>query len=82
MVADFRKQGYRRAWIGTEPGNIASQRGILGAGFTKVASINASRRAPGDLLPEVYGLPGVPEELVRHAAWSFSGEIIDVPDAI
>lgn len=71
IAADLRREGCRRAWIGTEPGNVISQRGILGAGFTKVADVNLTRRANGRPRPEVYGAPGVAEDLVAQAEWSF-----------
>jgi ribosomal protein S18 acetylase RimI-like enzyme len=71
MAADLHRRGCRRAWIGTEPGNVISQRGILGAGFTKVADVNLIHRVDGRPEPEIYGVPGVPEDLVSRAKWSF-----------
>jgi GNAT superfamily N-acetyltransferase len=71
MAADLARKGVRRAWIATEAGNIASERGIVGAGFTKVADVNLGNRVDGHLQPEIYGVPGVPEDVIAHAAWSF-----------
>jgi len=71
MAADLAQRGCRRAWIATEAGNIASERGISGAGFTKIGHVNLTNRVAGRPKPEVYGVPGVPEDLVAQAAWSF-----------
>src|SRR5437588_13033875 len=37
MAARLNREGRRRAWIGTAPGNFVSQRCIARAGFQKVA---------------------------------------------
>jgi RimJ/RimL family protein N-acetyltransferase len=73
MVADMREQKLRRAWIGTAPGNAVSQRGIVRAGFTKVADARIARQAGNRLDIAIYGVPGIPYELLEHAAWSFHG---------
>ncbi len=73
VVAELDRAGRRRAWIGTAPGNFTSQRGILRAGFVKVADINFSQRPDGTFQIDLYGTPGVPEEALEHAAWSFHG---------
>ncbi|GAC1401097.1 MAG: hypothetical protein NVSMB52_14880 [Chloroflexota bacterium] len=75
MALHLRRRGCWRIWIGIEPGNVASQRGILGAGFTMVAYIS-TRRINGVVRPEVYGVRGISAELVTHAAWCFEGEVV------
>jgi RimJ/RimL family protein N-acetyltransferase len=79
MVADMGEQKLRRAWIGTAPGNAVSQRGIVRAGFTKVADTGIAREPGGRLSIAVYGVPGIPPDLLKHAAWSFHGRAY--PDA-
>ncbi|HZS86077.1 MAG TPA: GNAT family N-acetyltransferase [Chloroflexota bacterium] len=73
MVADLWEQTLRRAWIGTAPGNAISQRGIVRAGFTKVADTGITRGPDGRLHIAVYGVPGISRDLLEHAAWSFHG---------
>jgi ribosomal protein S18 acetylase RimI-like enzyme len=73
MAADLGREGWRRAWIGTGPGNFVSQRGIARAGFEKVADVYAAPDPTGSTRVELYGVPGVSPDLLRHAAWSFHG---------
>ena len=73
IARDLGRAGLRRAWIGTAPGNATSQRGIVRAGFTKVADVNVEREPNGHVDVELYGVPGIAPELLRHAAWSFHG---------
>lgn len=73
MVAELRRSGRRYAWIGTAPGNVASQHGITRAGFTKVADVNFTRRPDGSFRVDLYGVPGIPVDLLQHAAWAFHG---------
>lgn len=56
MRVEFPARGLEHGWIGTEPGNWASQRGIARAGFQKVADMDWSEDAA-----VIYGVPGVPE---------------------
>lgn len=74
MLRDLHRAGLRRVWIATAPGNIPSQHGIVHAGFSKVADVNI-RHQNGAPRAELYGVPGVPHDLLDHAAWSFSGHI-------
>ena len=73
MAADLSREGRRRAWIGTGPGNYVSQRGIARAGFQKVADVYAAPEPDGSIRVEIYGVPGVAPDLLSHAAWSFHG---------
>jgi RimJ/RimL family protein N-acetyltransferase len=73
MVADLSREGWRRAWIGTGPGNFVSQRGIARAGFQKVADVYAAPDSNGSTRVELYGVPGVSPDLLGQAAWSFHG---------
>jgi len=73
MCAELRRQGRRRVWIGTAPGNFTSQRGIARAGFMKVADVNFIRRPDGSFRVDLYGPPGVPAAILNDAAWSFHG---------
>jgi GNAT superfamily N-acetyltransferase len=73
MVADLSREGWRRAWIGTGPGNFVSQRGIARAGFQKIADVYAAPDPNRSTRVELYGVPGVSPDLLRHAAWSFHG---------
>jgi GNAT superfamily N-acetyltransferase len=73
MAADLSREGWRRAWIGTGPGNFVSQRGIARAGFQKVADVSAAQDPDGSTRAELYGVPGVSPDLLSHAAWSFHG---------
>jgi len=73
MCAELRRQGWRRVWIGTAPGNFTSQRGIARAGFMKVADVNFTRRPDGSFRVDLYGPPGVPADILATAAWSFHG---------
>src|SRR5207248_10816862 len=72
-AADLSREGWRRAWIGTGPGNFVSQRGIARAGFQKVADVSAAQDPDGSTRAELYGVPGVSPDLLSHAAWSFHG---------
>lgn len=56
MRAAFPTHGLEHGWIGTEPRNWPSQRGIARAGFQKVADVDWS-----DDAARIYGVPGVPE---------------------
>src|ERR687885_80674 len=73
MVADLSREGWRRAWIGTGPGNFVSQRGIARAGFQKVADVYAALDSNGATHVELYGVPGVSPDLLSQAARSFHG---------
>lgn len=78
MRHDFPAYGVRHGWIGTEPRNWASQRGIARAGFVKVADMDWTGGAS-----ILYGVPGVSPSLVRFAAAALSDgpETRVLPDA-
>jgi RimJ/RimL family protein N-acetyltransferase len=65
------RHGLSRAWIATEAGNIASQRGIDHAGFTQVAYVDLANRSTGVLHPDLHPAPGASTDLVDRARWSF-----------
>lgn len=73
MLASLHEHGLRRVWIATAPGNLVSQRGIDRAGFQKVADVRITRQAGNAVEVELFGVPGVHDETLRHAAWSFHG---------
>ncbi|HLF26827.1 MAG TPA: GNAT family N-acetyltransferase [Anaerolineae bacterium] len=73
IVNQLRDERLRRAWIGTDMDNIASQRGIALAGFRPVADlvverVLALRRA------WIRGRPGVPEQLVDAVRRALLGD--------
>jgi GNAT superfamily N-acetyltransferase len=76
MAMDLRHEGYKRLWIGTAPGNIVSQRGIARAGFLKVADVHIKLRADGEMQTTLHGVPGVPPDLLAHAAWAMHGQAL------
>ena len=67
VVRDLAAADLGRAWIGTAPDNVVSQRGILRAGFHPVAAVQMRRdgSTPAvDLTP----VPDAPPELVAAAS--------------
>jgi RimJ/RimL family protein N-acetyltransferase len=73
VLADLRGGACRRAWIATAPGNAPSQHGIIRAGFTKVADVRITHRPDGTVAAELYGVPGIPLDVLKHGAWAFHG---------
>ena len=73
MAADLHRIGRHRAWIGTAPGNVPSQRGILRAGFTKIADVHVNRGDSGTFTVDLYGVPGIPAELIDRVSQAFPG---------
>ena len=63
MRGEFAVRGLERGWVGTEPRNWASQRGIARAGFQKVADIDWDREPA-----TVFGVPGFPEAALYAVA--------------
>lgn len=63
MRAEFPVRGLERGWIGTEPRNWASQRGIARAGFAKVADVDWDAETA-----TMYGAPGFPEAALSLVA--------------
>ncbi|MGH2516468.1 MAG: GNAT family N-acetyltransferase, partial [Ktedonobacterales bacterium] len=63
MRVEFASQGLERGWIGTEPRNWASQRGIARAGFQKVADMDWESDTA-----TMYGAPGFPEVALHIVA--------------
>jgi RimJ/RimL family protein N-acetyltransferase len=78
MAYDLGRDGLGRAWIGTAPGNVVSQRGIARAGFAKVADVRIDRQPGGAMSIQLLGVPGADRALLDHAAWCFHGRA--VPD--
>ena len=78
MVIDLRRGGCARLWIGTAPGNFVSQRGIARAGFMKVADVHFTI-ADGEIQTTLHGVPGVPPNILDHAAWAMHGQAL--PDS-
>jgi hypothetical protein len=66
IIHELAAQGLRRAWIGADLDNVASQRGIARAGFQHVADL-VIERVFAVRMAWVQGLPGVPEPLVNEA---------------
>ncbi len=73
ILADLRSGPYRRVWIATAPGNVPSQHGIIRAGFTKVADVRITHKLDGSVGAELYGVPGIPLDVLEHGAWAFHG---------
>ncbi len=76
ILSQLKEQGVKRAWIGTEPGNVASQHGIQRAGFTLVVESKFVGR-PGQGHFEVYPCEGVPDELTQAAVRTVHGRIVE-----
>ena len=70
------EQGIKRAWIGTEPGNIASQHGIIRAGFSLIVHMTYVGR-PGSGHFVIYPHDGVPESAVHDAMRTLHGRLAD-----
>ncbi len=77
ILGKLRRDGLRRAWIGADLDNVASQRGIARAGFLAVAD-TVLERVLAMRLVGVQGRPGVPEQLVADARRAF----LDNRDAV
>ncbi len=73
IVKELRDQGWRRAWIGADLDNVASQKGIARAGYHHIADLVVARVLA---LRQVWvqGQPGVPEYLVDEARRAFLGD--------
>jgi GNAT superfamily N-acetyltransferase len=76
ILSELKKQDLKRAWIGTEPGNVASQHGIRRAGFTLVVESKFVGR-PGQGHFEIYPCPGVSRELTHDALSTVQGKLIE-----
>ncbi|MFN0074025.1 MAG: GNAT family N-acetyltransferase [Chloroflexota bacterium] len=76
ILKQLKDQDVSRTWIGTSPGNIASQRGISRAGFTLVCETEFVGR-PGQGHFVIYPTAGVPEELVHVAVKTVHGRLAD-----
>ena len=70
MIRELSAEGFCRAWIGTDLDNVASQKGIVRAGFHHVADL-ALERVFAIRQVWVDGLPGVPEQIVSEARRAF-----------
>jgi GNAT superfamily N-acetyltransferase len=73
ILGDLQEKGVRRVWIGADTGSVASQKGIVRAGFQPIADFFPS---PARSATRFYveGRPGAPEELVRAAHDAFLAE--------
>ena len=71
MASELGRGGWQRVWIGTAPGNLVSQRGILRASFTKVGDLQLVHRPDGSFRVELYGTPGADAPTVADGAWTF-----------
>jgi hypothetical protein len=76
ILSQLKEQGVKRAWIGTEPGNVASEHGIQRAGFTLIVESKFVGR-PGQGHFEVYPCEGVPDELTQAAVRTVGGRIVE-----
>jgi GNAT superfamily N-acetyltransferase len=76
ILADLKEQGIKRAWIGTEPGNIASQHGIARAGFSLIVHMTYVGR-PGSGHFVIYPNEGVAEHEVHDAMKTLHGRLAD-----
>lgn len=72
ISSELRAEGFRRALIGADGDNLASQRGMLLAGFQPVADMFET---PALTKRQMWliGRPGVPEPLVQHIRQALSG---------
>jgi ribosomal protein S18 acetylase RimI-like enzyme len=70
IVEELRAEGLHRAWIGADTGSVASQKGIIRAGFQPVADFYpASGPSAGPFI--ITGRQGAPEDLVRDIQRAF-----------
>jgi GNAT superfamily N-acetyltransferase len=76
IVSELKKQDLKRAWIGTEAGNVASQHGIRRAGFTLIVESKYVGR-PGHGPFENYPVPGISRELTQDALSTVQGKLIE-----
>jgi ribosomal protein S18 acetylase RimI-like enzyme len=70
ITAELHTEGLRRAWIGADLDNMASQRGLARAGFQHVADLVIAR-VFAMRLAWVQGRPAVPDHLVAEARRAF-----------
>jgi GNAT superfamily N-acetyltransferase len=76
ILDDLKEQGVRRAWIGTSPGNYASQNGISRAGFTLVVQTEFVGR-PGQGHFILYRCDGISDALTHEAVRTVHGRLAD-----
>jgi hypothetical protein len=70
ILGELRLQNLCRAWIGADLDNLASQKGMVRAGFHHVADL-VIERVLAMRQVWVIGLPGVPESIVAEARRAF-----------
>jgi len=70
IVNDLSAEGLRRAWIGADTGSMASQKGIIRAGFQPIADFYLAPAVSADRF-QITGRPGAPEDLVREIRRAF-----------
>jgi hypothetical protein len=76
ILSDLKERDVTRAWIGTEPGNVASQHGIRRAGFTLIVESRFVGR-PGQGHFEIYPCPGISREQTHDALSAIQGKLIE-----
>jgi ribosomal protein S18 acetylase RimI-like enzyme len=67
IALELRAEGLRRVWIGADTGSIASQKGIVRAGFQPIADFFPAPAGAGSDRFYVKGHPGIAEDLVLDA---------------
>lgn len=70
ILGELRAQNLCRAWIGADHDNLASQKGMIRAGFQHVADL-VIERVLAMRQVWVVGLPDVPESIVAEARRAF-----------
>ncbi len=73
MVNELHHQGLKRIWIGTDTDNLASQTGIVLAGFRPVGDMFISRDVTMRRI-WLRGRPGIPEQLIMNIRQAVMGE--------
>ncbi|HEY7347759.1 MAG TPA: GNAT family N-acetyltransferase [Ktedonobacterales bacterium] len=73
ISSELRAQGFRLALIGADSDNVASQKGMILAGFQPVADMFRMPGQPNHRLC-LRGRPGAPEQLVSHIRQALSGD--------
>jgi ribosomal protein S18 acetylase RimI-like enzyme len=72
ILRDLRAEGLCRVWIGADSDNLASQKGMILAGFQPVVDVFLPD-APSIAQPWVQARPGVPEQIAQDIRQMLSG---------
>jgi ribosomal protein S18 acetylase RimI-like enzyme len=70
MVNELRAEGLHRAWIGADTGSVASQKGIVRAGFQPIADFYPAPATSADRFT-ITGRAGAPADLMRDIRQAF-----------